>query len=92
MVVKNIISRLGSLAFILLATASIRVKWPNPTPFVGNITTQFPLEDTRPARLAKNAEGWAFQPSNSNPIIAIIQGRVMIRKGALQGFRIASVI
>jgi hypothetical protein len=48
MVVKKMISRLGSKAFILLAMANVLVKWPKPTPFVGNMTIQFPLVKALP--------------------------------------------
>jgi hypothetical protein len=39
-VVKNTISKEGSFLFSLFATDKRRVKCPNPTPFVGNMTMQ----------------------------------------------------
>ena len=38
----------GSCFRTAFATAYIRVKWPNPTPFVGNNKTQFLLSESSP--------------------------------------------
>lgn len=91
-VVKKITSKSGSLIFILFARASILVKCPKPTPFVGNMITQFPLEFNRPDAFTENDVGWAFHPINSKPIMNIIHGSVMTRNGALHGLFIASVM
>ena len=92
MVVKKMISRLGSKIFILLAMAKVLVKWQKPTPFVGNITTQFPLVNALPARFDFRPLGCDFNPINSSPIMNIIKGNETIKNGALQGLRIAVVM
>ena len=92
MVVKKIISRLESKAFILLAMAKVLVKWPKPTPFVGNITIQFPLVKALPARFDLKPLGCDFNPIHSSPIMNIMNGKEMIKNGALHGLRIAVVM
>jgi len=89
-VVKNTISNSGSSPLIRLAKANIRVKWPKPTPLVGNITTVFVIADSKFGSVGTVEAG--SLPSISRPILSIMNGRVTSRKGARHGFLMASVM
>ena len=91
-VVKKIISKLGSVFFILLAVANIRVKCPNPIPFVGNIRIVF-WPDLPILYLESSLPEMALRlPNISNPIMSINEGKVMIKNGARQGSLMALVM